>query len=214
MPNFQVLVTRRFARSAVAALFTICAPIAPIVAQTTRSTVAQSLVVFKNSPEQLLTTFPNGGVELQSRIREFALNDPTALDAMIGLIAKGNKDQKTAIAKGLGEAAKMLARTNRPYSETIQKAVAETKDLDAFTAYAEGAGDSGTAATGAGAAGSAGASGGQTSSLGTTGAGGGAAEAINGSSTNTGNFGFTSSVTGIGNNSTTGTTTISSTTSP
>lgn len=106
MPNFQVLVTRRFARSAVAALFTICAPIAPIVAQTTRSTVAQSLVVFKNSPEQLLTTFPNGGVELQSRIREFALNDPTALDAMIGLIAKGNKDQKTAIAKGLGEAAK------------------------------------------------------------------------------------------------------------
>ncbi len=178
------------------------------VAQTSvQTTIAQSVASFKSNPEQLLTTFPNGGAELTGRVREFALNDPTALDPIVALIAKANAEQKRAIASGLAQAARTLVRTNRDYSEAIQRAVADTKDLEAFTAYAAAAGDVGTAATGAAGAGSAGASGGQTNTIGSAGAGGGALEAINGSSTNTGPFSFTSSVSGVGSNSTTGTTT-------
>jgi hypothetical protein len=200
----------------VTALVVVGASIGQSAAQApaAQSGVAQQVTNFKSNPEQLLTTYPNGGVELTNRIREFALNDRTALDPIIALITKGNKDQKSAIGAGLAQAARIVFRTNRDYSEAIQRAVAETRDLDAFTAYAAAAGDTGTAATGAAGAGSAGASGGQTSSIGSGGSSG-SLEAINGSSVNTGAFSFTSSVTGVGSSSSNGTTTtISSTTSP
>jgi hypothetical protein len=172
-----------------------------------QSQLSQAITNFKGSPELLLTQYPNAGVELTSRARDFAINDPTTLDTIIGLLAKASKDQKTAIAAGLAQAARIVVRSNQPYATRIQQAIADTKDLDTVMAFAAASGDSGTAATGGGGAGSAGASGGQTGALGAGGAGGGGTlEAINGNSVNTGIFSFTSSVTGSGNG-TTGTTT-------
>lgn len=175
------------------------------------SAIAQQVASFKANPQQFLSQYPNGGPEMISRAREFAVTDPTVLDALIGLLANANKDQKAAIAAGLGQAAQIVVRTDQPYATRIAQAIANTKDQDVVLAYAGATGDVGVGATGGGGAGSAGASGGQTNSLSTGGTGGGSPEGINGSSTNTGAFSFTSSVSGFGSN-TTGTTTTPSTT--
>jgi hypothetical protein len=179
----------------------ICAGFAQTVAPQT--SVAQAVAALKANPEQFLTQYPNGGPEMVSRAREFALNDPTALDSIIALLAKATKDQKIAIATGLAQAARIVVRTNQPYANRIQQAIADTKDQDAVLAYAAAIGDVAIAATGSAGAGSAGASGGQTNAIGGTGTGGGSLEGINGGNTNTGLFSFTSSTSGIGTTSTT-----------
>jgi hypothetical protein len=176
------------------------------------NSVTQSVATFKTNPEQMLTTYPKGGDEMISRVREFALNDTETLSSFVALLGKANADQKAAIAQGLGQAAKIIVRTNQDYAGKLRQAVLDTNDKDLFTKFAEASGDVGTAATAGAGAGSPGASGGQTTTIGSGPGAGGAAEAINGSSTNTGAFSFTSSVTGIGNNSTTGTTTTTTTT--
>jgi len=206
-------------RPAVLAMLALAAPGGAAMAETPGGLIqlSQAVTNFKANPEQLLTQYPNAGVELTSRARDFALNDPTWLDPLVALLAKASKDQKTAIAAGLAQAARIVVRSNQPYATRIQQAIADTKDLDTVMAFAAASGDSGTAATGAGGAGSAGASGGQTSALGVGGAGGGTLEAINGNSVNTGIFSFTSSVTGSGNGTTgttTGGTTLLSTVTP
>ncbi|MGN1287330.1 MAG: hypothetical protein ACI4XG_12210 [Bradyrhizobium sp.] len=202
-----------FSALAVVAMLALAAPGGAAMAQTQGGLIqlSQAVTNFKANPEQLLTQFPNAGVELTSRARDFALNDPTSLDPLIALLAKASKDQKTAIAAGLAQAARIVVRSNQPYATRIQQAIADTKDLDTVMAFAAASGDTGTAATGAGGAGSAGASGGQTSAIGATGARAGALEAINGNSVNTGIFSFTSSVSSSGN-TTTGTTTGTGTT--
>ncbi|GLH76765.1 hypothetical protein SSBR45G_16730 [Bradyrhizobium sp. SSBR45G] len=189
----------------------LAAPGAVAMAQPSVPSAADQAANFKANPEQILTQNPTGGAELIAKARDLAVNDPATLDALIALLAKANKDQKAAIASGLGQAARIVVRSNRDYSERIAKAIAETKDLDAIVAYAAATGDTGTAATGAGGAGSAGASGGQTTGLGTGTGGGGSLEAINGSSVNTGQFSFTASTSGGG--SSTGSTTSTTTTS-
>ncbi|CAL80641.1 conserved hypothetical protein; putative signal peptide [Bradyrhizobium sp. ORS 278] len=205
-------------RLAVASLV-LAGPGAVAMAQPVVQSAADQATNFKANPEQVLTQNPNGGAELIAKTRDLAVNDPATLDVLIGLLAKANKDQKAAIAAGLGQAARIVVRSNRDYSERIAKAIAETKDLDAIVAYAAATGDTGTAATGAGGAGSAGASGGQTTGLGTGTGGGGGLEAINGNSVNTGQFSFTAGTSGGGSStgsttSTTSTTSIITTVSP
>jgi hypothetical protein len=202
------------------AMIAVAAPLNVSVAQTpgSQTGVSQSVASFKDNPGQLLTQFPNGGPELVSRVRELAVSDPTLLDPIIALLANATKDQKTGIASGLAQAARVVVRTNQPYATRIQQAIADTKDQDVVLAYAAASGDVAIAATGAGGAGSAGASGGQTTGLGGPAGGGGTLEAINGSSTATGLFSFTSSTSGTGSSttgsSTTTTTTLIGTTSP
>lgn len=204
-------------RLALLVMLALAAPGGAAMAQTAGALtqLSQAVTNFKANPEQLLTQFPNAGVELTSRARDFALSDPASLDPLIALLAKASKDQKTAIAAGLAQAARIVVRSNQPYATRIQQAIADTKDLDTVMAFAAASGDTGTAATGAGGAGSAGASGGQTSALGASGAGRGTLEAIGGNSVNTGIFSFTSSVSSSGNGptgTTTGTTLISTVT--
>lgn len=202
------------------AMLAVAGPAQIAVAQTPGglpSGIAQAVANFKANPGQLLTQNPNGGAELVSRTREIAVSDPTALDQIIALLANASKDQKVAIAAGLAQAARVVVRSNQPYATRIQQAIADTKDLDVVAAYAAASGDVAIAGTGAGGAGSAGASGGQTTGLGGTGGAGGSVEGINGSSTNTGAFSFTSSVSGNGSSSgaiTTTTTTTTTTVSP
>jgi hypothetical protein len=169
-----------------------------------QTAVTQMIANFKANPDQLLSQYPNAGPELVSRIREIAVNDPTALDTIIALLAKATKDQKIAIASGLAQAARVVVRTDQPYATRIQQAIADTKDLDVVAAYAAASGDVAIAAAGAAGAGSAGASGGQTNGLGGgAGGAGGSLEAINGNSVNTGQFSFTSNVGGGGGASST-----------
>jgi hypothetical protein len=197
VPKFDRSFGFSASRLAVVALLALTAPAGIAMAQGPNGQTQQQAVTnFKANPEQLLTQNPNGGVELTSRARDLALADPTLLDPIIALLAHATKEQKQAIAAGLAQAARIVVRSNQPYATRIQQAIADTKDLDAVMAFAAASGDTGTAATGAGGAGSAGASGGQTTGLGNSGGSGGNVEGINGNSVNTGNFSFTSSVSG------------------
>lgn len=202
----MVPVSKYFLRSTCAAALAMFAVLGTVdvgVAQSnSQAAITQAIANFKANPDQLLSQYPDAGAEFVSRIREIAINDPTALDTIIALLAKATKDQKIAIASGLAQAARVVVRTDQAYATRIQQAIADTKDLDAVAAYAAASGDVAIAAAGAGGAGSAGASGGQTNGLGNGGGqGGGNVEGINGNSVNTAQFSFTSAVGGAGSSS-------------
>lgn len=161
---------------------------------------------FLANPANLLQDASAGDAALVSQIRDLAIANPATLTSIIGLLGTASKEQKSAIASGLAQAAKIIVKTNPPYATQIQQAIADTKDQDFILAYAGAAGDVAIGAAGGGGAGSAGASGGQTSTFGAT-TGTGAAQAITGSSTPTTAFSYTSSVSsGASTTTTTGTT--------
>lgn len=167
---------------------------------------------FLQNPSQALQQYPDGGPGLVSFLREAAIGDPKSLPAIVGLIANANKGQKTAIGAALGQAAKIVVRTNQAYATQIVQAIAETKDQDVFLAYSGVVPDQGTASIGGGGgAGAGGGAGGQTNALGGAPTSTGAATPIGGGSTGTAQFSYTSSVTG---DTTTSFQTISSSTSP
>src|SRR5262249_39005605 len=145
----------------------------------------------------------NGGSSMISQLRELAVADPNNLSLIIGLIPDANKDQKTAIGAALGQAAKIVVKTNQAYANNILQAIAQTKDQDVFLAYSGVVPDQATAATGGGGAGGGGGGvGGQTNALAGSTGGTGTAQGIGGGSTPTGQFSFTSSVSGVGSTST------------
>ncbi len=166
---------------------------------------------FLQNPAQMLQQYPNGGTAMISQLREIAIADPKALEAILALVPNANKDQKTAIGSALGQAAKVVVKTNQAYANQILQAIAQTKDQDVFLAYSGVNPDQGTAAAGGGGGGAGGGAGGQTNALGGLTGGTGGAEAIGGGSTPTGPFSYTSSVSGTGG--TGGTTTSLTTTS-
>jgi hypothetical protein len=185
---------------------------APVMAQ--QQNIAQR---FLANPGQVLQQNPDGGTAMVSLLREVAIADPSSLNAILALVPNAKKAQKTAIGNALGQAAKVVVKTNQAYANQILTAIAETKDQDVFVAYSGGANDQGTAATGAGGAGAGGASGGQSNALGGTPTSTGSAQGIGGGSTPTGNFTYSPSTTGTGSSNGTAsntTFTISTTTSP
>jgi hypothetical protein len=171
----------------------------------------QAVADFKAHPERLLTQNPVGGGALISRVRDLLLADSTSLSAVLGLLPSANNDQKSAIATGLAQAARLWVRGDPSIVQQIQEAVAGTKDSSFILAYTVAAGNPPTGPVGGNAAGSAGGPGGQTAGLGTAAGGGsGGAEGIGGrGGVNTGGFSITGSTTG-----TSITTTSSTTVSP
>jgi hypothetical protein len=184
--------------------------VAPGFAQSSLSPSA-----FLANPTQILTPNQDGGPQLVSLIRTLAAADPSALPAILGLLANATKDQKAAIGAGLAQAARIVLRTNPVYANDIQQAIAKTKDQDVVLAFTAASGDQPTGATGAagGAAGSSGGSGGQTSPLNGPATSSGPAQSIGSAGVNTGPFSITSSVSGV-SSTTSGTTGISNSVSP
>lgn len=162
----------------------------------------QSSTTSDQSP--LLQANPDGGPGLVAAIRDLLIADPTKqLDSVVKLLGSANKDQKSSIAAGMAQAAKVLAgRKDQDSANKIQQAVLDTKDQDVVLAFAGAAGDQPIGAGGGGGGGSGGASGGQTNALGGT-TGTGSAQDIPGSSTPTGQFSYTSSVGGTGSTTST-----------
>ena len=124
-----------------------------------QSSIPQSVRNILAAPSALLESNPTGGPRLASQVRDVAVADKAGLQVLINLLANANKDQKSAIGAGLGQAARLVVRSDPTYAAEIQRVVAETKDQDAVLAYASAAGDQRIGAGGAG-AGSSGAVGG------------------------------------------------------
>jgi hypothetical protein len=204
----------RLSGVAVAALVLSATISSPVVAQTTQSPQTPNVQAFLANPQAVLQQNPSGGPTLVSQVRDLAVANPATLTSIIGLLAGASKDQKNAIASGLAQAAKIVVKNNPPYATQIQQAIADTKDQDVVLAYAGAAGDVPIGAAGGAGAGSSGASGGQTTGLNGAPTGTGGAEAINGSSTPTGPFSYTSSVSGGSTTSGTTFTTLTTSVSP
>src|SRR4051794_16329199 len=85
--------------------------------------VAQEMSVqtFLATPAAVLQKNPTGGPGLISQIRDLAVANPATLSTIIGLLANASKDQKSAIASGLAQAAKIVVRNNAPYATQIQQ---------------------------------------------------------------------------------------------
>jgi hypothetical protein len=157
---------------------------------------------FLANPAQVLQQNPNGGPLMITQIRDLAVSDPATLSAILGLLANANNDQKTAIGSALGQAARIVVRTNQAYGAQIQAAVAQTNDRVAMVAFTAVTGERELGGIGGGAGASGGAVGGQTNALSGAPSSTGAPQQIGGPGTPTGPFGITSSVTGLGGGST------------
>ena len=159
-------------------------------AQQAQQNIAQQ---FLQNPKQTLEQYPSGGPAMTSLVRELAIADPKTLEVILGLLPNANKDQKTAIGSGLGQAAKVIVRTNQAFATQILQAIAETKDQDVFLAYSGVSPDQGTAAAGGGGAGAGGGVGGQTNGLAGATTSTGGAQGIGGGSDPTSGFTYSPS---------------------
>jgi len=144
------------------------------------------------TPALLLQNNPTGGARLVSQTRDVVLADHSTLQSILNLLARADKDQKAAIGAGLGQAARLIVRTDQTFANEIQRALTETKDQEAMVAYTSAVGDQAIASVGSG--GSAGAIGGQTNPLQHGPISTGPAQAISGSSVAVAPFTYNSSV--------------------
>jgi len=169
---------------------------------------AQVVSDFTGNAAQLLTQYPDGGVQMISRIRDLAASNPATLQAIVGLITTANKDQKTAIGSGLAQAARICVPPNQtvdPANEQfgsvdIPSAITQANDADVKTAYLAILGDVALAAgaTGAGGVGGGSGSGGIGGSP-ASGSGSGGIATFNSFSTRTSSFTYSPSTSaGVG----------------
>ncbi len=157
---------------------------------------------FVGDPEGAMNQSPQGGGRFLTQVRDMAASDPATLPAIARLVSKANKDQKFAIGSGLGQAAVICSKTDQTYSAQIQQTILEARDQDLIVAFAAISGDRATTAVGgAGAgAGPGGGIGGQIGALGNIFRFNGTLERIGSDGVNTGQFSYTSSVSGTTNN--------------
>jgi hypothetical protein len=116
---------------------------------------------FKSTPADLLKSYPDGGAQMISRVRDLAASDPATLASLVGLL-KGplSPAQQSAIVSGLAQAARLALTADQPYSTEIQEAMAKSENkaaadqfADLFKNVATGAGGGGGGAAGGGSGG-------------------------------------------------------------
>ena len=154
---------------------------------------AQAISDFTANPGQLFQQFPGGNGGMSARVRDLLGSDPSALPAVMSLMARATPEQKASLAAGMAQAARICVGRDQAFANEIAKAVADSGDQALILAYQAAGGDTQTAA-GPGAAGSPGGVGGPTGNTGNPGGGGGPVEAITGGGVNTGNYSYSSSV--------------------
>jgi hypothetical protein len=87
---------------------------------------AQTIQEFLSDPAALLAQFPDGGQQMVARVRDLAASDASTLSALVGLLATANTNQTNAIGTGLGQTAVLAVKTDPPYANAIQQAIART----------------------------------------------------------------------------------------
>jgi hypothetical protein len=96
---------------------------------------SQTIQQFLANPAALLTQYPNGGPQMVKAVQDLAASDPATLNALIGLLAKANADQATAIGTALGNVAKLAVSTDQAYAAQIQVAVVVANNDSALVAF-------------------------------------------------------------------------------
>ena len=170
----QALV-RRFLGVAIAGF--VLAPLAPSVAalySPQQALPTQTVQDFLANPSSLLTQYPNGGPDMIKRVRDLAASNPATLNALLGLLAKANPEQSTAIGTALGDVAKMAVSSDPGFATQIQVGVTIANNDTALGAFNSViGGDTQLTATAGGTGGAGGGGGGPTGQFGGGGGGGG-----------------------------------------
>jgi hypothetical protein len=110
-----------------------------------------AISAFQTNPGQLLSQFPDGGAQLTNQVRDLVGSDKATLPAIIALAKNANRDQRTAMANALAQAAKAYAGSGDPgFANQIQLLVVNAGLPEFSKAYADAAGNTGTASTGGG----------------------------------------------------------------
>jgi hypothetical protein len=143
-----------------------------------------------------ILTSSTGSAQIIATIRDLMLSDSNALSKILSLLPAATADQKSAIASGLAQAAKLWLGTDSGVATNVQQQVAQTGDAPFILAYSNAAGNNPIGAAGGGGGGSAGGPGGQTNALTGGFSGSGGAEGIPGNGVNTGGFSMTGGVAG------------------
>lgn len=139
---------------------------------------------FLSDPAGLLKEFPEGGLEMSSRVRALAGSSASALDPLFALVSRSTNPQVSAMAAGLARAARACAPSNPVYAVQLQERVAGIDNEVFIAAFIAASNEVQTAALGTSAASSAG---GAASGIGSGGvAGGGSAGSNNSEGTATG----------------------------
>lgn len=148
----QVQVTGRAFRFVpiviVAAFATMAANTGSSVAQqpqspppTAQQPQSPSVSAFLANPDQLLQQNPNGGSQLSNAVQALALADPSTFKALLGLTAKANDPQKSAIGAGLAQATKIEVLTNQALATDWQQQIASITDPSFKIAATDAFGD-------------------------------------------------------------------------
>jgi hypothetical protein len=90
---------------------------------------------FLGQPDSLLQRYPAGNNGMSSEVRNIVMTDGNTLDAVVGLIAQANLQQRYAIMAGLGQATIGCQVKDALLALRIQQAVARLGDRDLETAY-------------------------------------------------------------------------------
>jgi hypothetical protein len=95
----------------------------------------QAIQQFLANPDALLTQYPNGGPDLIKAVQDLAGSDPATLNALLGLLAKANSEQATAIGTALGKVAKAAVGTDPGFATQIQVGIALANNASALSAF-------------------------------------------------------------------------------
>lgn len=177
----------RIVACAMFAIFVVIASVGQTHAQQNSSVAS-----FLANPSQILTQNPD---QLRVQVAGLATADPATLSVILSLLSTATKEQKDAIGKGLGDAAKNVLATNQAYSTQIQTAIIQTRDDEVRVAFTNTLGDVRLGGI-LGGGGLGGGGGGQTNPQGNTPTTTGPAQPIGTPGTNTGLFSYNSSVSG------------------
>ncbi len=158
-----------------------------------------TVTAFLANPGDILQQNLGGGSKLASQIQDLVVADATTLPVIMGLFANANPEQKSALAKGLAQAAKIIVLTNQALATDIQQRIASINDPVVTLAFTQSLGDVELGAIGIGPLGaSGGGAGGQISQLNGTAGNAGPAQDFRAGPATTSPFTFSSSTTSTG----------------
>jgi hypothetical protein len=104
----------------------------------------------RDQPEALLRSNPNGGGELSSAVRSFAMTDPALLALILPLLPNATPAQRAAIAAGLGQAANACEVKSPQVTQAVQRFVVASANAELEQTFRAVVGDRAVGAIGAG----------------------------------------------------------------
>jgi hypothetical protein len=139
-----------------------------------------TVAAFKNAPQDILKTYPDGGSRMTSAVRGLAGTDIETLPMLMQVSRSATPVQTAAIGAGLAQTARACVRQRPDIAQIIQQTIVLADFAPLTTAFLASSGNIETAAAGgggaaAGGAAAAGGIGGTASGGDTNGAGGGVA---------------------------------------